>query len=290
MTKPGAALAESSIVIYGPAGCGKTTLATSAVEIPELGPVLVLDFENSTAAVADKYATREDLDVVQIREWEAAKRVLYKVLHTPHQYKTVVVDPINGLAHLLQMHMINRAETKRKLLIKESKGRLTSAETEQLNALAGVKLIEATNNSLGESTTSQADYGVLGTKMNEIIYAFNSAPFFSVLVTHGDYRRDKNDRVVGFGPDMPGNMAKKTIVQKPHVVAHMRKVTGKDSEGRDITATQIAFEDGKVGGVPFEAKSRLGLKEPLINASMSDLWGKMTGTTNNTSNSSDNKE
>lgn len=269
VSKPKASLNGSTWLFYGLPGSGKTTLAASAVEIPELGPVLYLDFENSTAAVAAKYGDHPNLDVIQIRDWPTAVRVLHKVLYTPHQYKTVVVDPINALMQLLQMHMNRRVETKRKLQLKDS---LTPAEQKQMDALSGVKVMENTNNSLGESTTSLPDYLVIGTKTIEYVNALAAGPFLSILVTHADDRADEVTRQVVLRPDTPGNMGKKIIEEKPTVVGYLRQVTRKDDEGNETDNVVISFQNGKVGATPFRAKKRLGLPRGIVNPDMAQIW------------------
>lgn len=269
ISKPKASLHGATLLFYGLPGAGKTTLAASTVEVPELGPVLYLDFENSTAAVAAKYGDHPDLDVIQIRDWPTAVKVLHKVLYTPHQYKTVVVDPVKALMELLQMHMNRRVETKRKLLLKD---KLTAAEQKQLDSLAGVRVQENTNNSLGEATTSQPDYGMVGTKTIEIISALVAAPFLTILVTHADDRVNEVTRQAIIRPDTPGNVGKKVMEERPSVVGYLRQVTRKDDDGNEVDSVVISFQNGKVGPTPFRAKKRLGLPRGIINPDMAQIW------------------
>lgn len=269
ISTPKASLHGASLLFYGLPGAGKTTLAASTVDVPELGPVLYLDFENSTAAVAAKYGDHPNLHVIQIRTWSDAVKVLHKVLYTPHQYKTVVVDPINALMQLLQMHMNRRVETKRKLQLKET---LTPTEQKQLDSLGGVRVQENTNNSLGEATTSQPDYGVIGTKTIEIVNALAAAPFLSIMVTHADDRISEATRQAIIRPDTPGNVGKKIIEEKPSVVGYLRQVTRKDDDGNEVDSVAISFQNGKVGPTPFRAKKRLGLPRGIINPDMTQIW------------------
>lgn len=269
VSKPQIALEQGTILFYGLPGSGKTTLAASACEVDELGPVLVLDFENSTAAVAAKWGSHPKLDIIQVRTWPQAVAILEKICFTPHKYKTVIIDPINALIQLLQMHMMKRAETKRKLLLKS---KLTPKEQALLDSLGGVKLMDNTNNSLGESTTTQADYGVIGTKTMTIVNQLASAPFLTVLVTHADDRVNEATRQVIMRPDTPGNVGKKVIEEKPTLVGYTRKTRTKDADGNEHERVVIHFENGKVGNVPFRAKKRLGLPASMEDPTMSDIW------------------
>src|SRR5690554_3790531 len=94
ITKPKAGLETASVLFYGPIGCGKTTLASTVVEVAELSPVLVVDFENSTASIADKYGDHPDLDVIQVRDWKKAESLIETLCTKPHKYKTIIIDPM----------------------------------------------------------------------------------------------------------------------------------------------------------------------------------------------------
>lgn len=278
-TKPKLLLNQASIVLYGMPGCGKTTLAATAVDVPELRDVLILDFENSTAAVAKKYGEHPNLDVVQLRDWSTSVRVLNKVLAGGHQYKTVVLDPINGLIQQLQVEMKRRVSRKIEL---SEKSRRSSAEEAELKALRKVNVPDRSNNSMGDPGTTEADYGVIGYEVTSLVARLNAAPFLAIMNTHADDYSSRTQPREILRPDMPGNVGRKVMTQKPHVVGFMDSQTAVvDGEVRE--AFRIQFRPGKVGSLPFEAKSRVGLRDEIINPTMSDLWEAMS------SNSTDSK-
>jgi hypothetical protein len=278
-TKPQALVSQASIVLYGMPGSGKTTLAASAVEVPELAPVLILDFENSTAAVAEKYGEHPDIDVIQIRTWAQAVKVLDRILTTEHQYKTVVIDPVNGMIQLLQLEMRNRVARKIEL---GEKARRTPAEEAEFKALSKVNVPDRSNNSMGEPGTTEADYGVIGNEVTSLMARLNSAPFLAILNTHADNYSSRTQTREILRPDMPGNVGRKVMTQKPHVVGFMDSQTAM-VDGKVREAFRIQFRPGKVGSLPFEAKGRVGLRDEIINPTMSDLWEAMN------SNSTDNE-
>lgn len=258
----------TGMAIYGEPGSGKTWLAASAVEVEELSPVLFLDTENSAAAVADKYKDNPNIKVAQLKDWNTTRQVLSRVMRGDHGYKTVVLDTVNGIQSQLQLHMIQRAELKRRLQ-SIPPNRLTAEQRSQLTSLAGVKLIENTNNSLGESTTSLTDYGVLGTKMAEIIVGYMQAEFFSIFVTHTHVDKDEQTGKLNMSPDMSGRIAKRELGGKPHILAHMS--LGYDSEGG--TRTMARFRNSTVGNTLISAKDRLGVLPPTMNnPSLPDIW------------------
>lgn len=272
ISKPNASLLNASILFYGDVGCGKTTLAASAAEIPELSPVLVVDLENSSASLAQQYGDSPDLDVVQVRDWKKAEKLITHLCTTPHKYKTVIIDPINALGHFLQQHMRQLVEYKRKLMHMDAAGKLTPQQERQLKQLASVKTQEATNNSLGEATTSLADYGMLGAKMTDVIYDLNSAPFLAIFVTHQNVEENEAGRSLSLRPDAPGNTTKERLAEKPHLVGLVRRRMTKDEDGKTSIGITVQFESSKVNGLPVKAKRRLTVPPIVENPTMSKLW------------------
>lgn len=272
ITKPEAMLSQASMVFYGLPGSGKTTLAASAVEVAELSPVLVLDFENSSAAVAAKYGDHPNLDVIQLRTWAQSVKTIDAVLQQDHGYKTVIVDPVNGLLQMCQIAMRDQVRRKIELL---SKPKPTPKESAQLKALSRVKVPDAANNSMGDVGTTEADYGVIGNEAISLMARMNAAPFLVIMNTHADEYSSRTQTREILRPDMPGKVGRRVMTQKPHVVGFMDIVDGKDGDGKPVTAHRIQFKAGKVGSLPFEAKSRLGLEKPFINPTMPILWDAM---------------
>lgn len=264
----------TGIALYGDPGCGKSWLAASAVEVPELCPVLFLDTENSAAAVAEKYRGNPNLKVASLKDWKQTREVIPRVLKGGHEFKTVVLDTVNGIQTQLQLHMIRRAELKRQLQqIPQSK--LTPQQKDMLTQLAGVKLIENTNNSLGESTTTLADYGVLGTKLAEIITSFMQAEFFSIFVTHTNVDKDEKTGKLSVQPDMSGKIARRELSGRPHILGHMTLTM--DGEGNTGTVTRFRHMKLPESNATVAAKDRLGVLPPIMeNATMTDIWSLIT--------------
>lgn len=273
-TTPDAMVPESAMTLYGAPGSWKTTIAASAVEVPELCPVLYLDAENSTASVAAKYGEHPQLDVLQLRSWTHAVAVLKRVAEQRHKYKTVVVDPINTLSHYLQIHMIRRVEEKR-ALARIPSNKLTPEQRLRVEELAAVKVQDNVNNSLGEATTSLPDYGVIGTKFTEIIYGLTAAPFFTIFVTHATDKVNDKTKQVYTRPDMAGSVGADRLRQKPHVVAFTQ--LKQDKEGKERCIMHFKGGLGHINGVPFEAKERLGgvLGDYMVDPTMPKLWSMM---------------
>lgn len=82
---------KSTYLFYGMPGSGKTSLAGSAIDVAAMSPVLLLDFENGSSALSRKYP---DVDVVHIKEWGTAVKVIEALANNPTKYKTIIFDTI----------------------------------------------------------------------------------------------------------------------------------------------------------------------------------------------------
>jgi len=92
------------ILLYGPSGTGKTSLASTASTVKELGPVLYVDLERGTAPAA-KYGDLDSMLVVQPASYKEFADLLIKISQardTP--FKTVVIDTVDRLQELIKVH------------------------------------------------------------------------------------------------------------------------------------------------------------------------------------------
>lgn len=83
-----------NMLFYGDSGVGKTTLAGSADDVPQMRPVLVVDIEGGTESLKHSYP---DVDVVRVTTWKEMQAV-YDVLHSGnHEYKTIILDSLTEI-------------------------------------------------------------------------------------------------------------------------------------------------------------------------------------------------
>lgn len=78
------------ILIYGDNGIGKTRLACSASEVPELSPVMYLGLEEGTQSVKEMYPDLDTLEIYTLREFQSIFDDLYA--QRGAGYKTIIVD------------------------------------------------------------------------------------------------------------------------------------------------------------------------------------------------------
>jgi hypothetical protein len=100
-----------SLCIYGGSGAGKTTLAASSMDVPEMKPVLHLNIENGTQSVKDIYPDLEIIDIDHFKQLQSVYTELYKGQDFDAQtcagYKTIILDNLTesqkkGMEHIFQ--------------------------------------------------------------------------------------------------------------------------------------------------------------------------------------------
>lgn len=92
------------VLLYGPSGTGKTSLASTASKVEELGPVLYIDLERGTAPAA-KYGDLDNMLVVQPATYKDFADLLIKIGdERDNPFKTVVIDTVDRLQELIKLH------------------------------------------------------------------------------------------------------------------------------------------------------------------------------------------
>jgi hypothetical protein len=89
--KASALNAPKTILLYGDPKRGKSWLAASASELADLSPVLFIDTEGGSSAIARDWP---DVNVVDGDTHEKLDIIINSLLSQEHQYKTVVIDTL----------------------------------------------------------------------------------------------------------------------------------------------------------------------------------------------------
>lgn len=82
---------QFNLLIYGESGAGKTTLAGSADDVPEMRKVLILDVEGGTLSLRTRYP---NVDNVRIKSWDDMQNVYNELYLDNHGYNTIVLDSL----------------------------------------------------------------------------------------------------------------------------------------------------------------------------------------------------
>jgi len=99
-------LSRFTALIYGQSGIGKTTLAASAAEVPEMSPVLFLDIEDGQESVKGLY----DVESIRCTSLKKMQRIYDDLKKPDHGYKTVVIDNITELQQFGMAQMMGETE------------------------------------------------------------------------------------------------------------------------------------------------------------------------------------
>lgn len=90
-----------NMLIYGDSGTGKTTLAGSADEVPEMRPVLFIDIEGGTESLRHSYPK---VETVRVTTWKEMQYVYNELHEGNHEFQTVVLD---SLTEIQKFNMYN---------------------------------------------------------------------------------------------------------------------------------------------------------------------------------------
>lgn len=231
--KPSELAAQPTFLFYGRGKSGKSTLAMSASEVPELSPVAMVDFEGSAEVGAEKYP---EVDVYRTQNWEQSSKVLDALVNQKdHGYRTVILDPVNALQVQLQDEIVRR-----------------QPETQPT---------AKSNNSMGDRAMLMADWGVVWTRMRKLLEAFHAAPFTVILTAHADTAQDEQTGRMIMEPLMQGTKTKNDVTRIPSVVGYMSM--HQDKEKGVYPVVRFAGGAGVVAGDRF-GKLGLGIENPTM--------------------------
>lgn len=87
-----------NILIYGSSGVGKTRLAGSADDVPEMRKVLFIDVEGGTLTLQN--SPYNGVDIVRVKSWADMQRVYDDLYRGTHGYTTVIIDSLTEIQKL----------------------------------------------------------------------------------------------------------------------------------------------------------------------------------------------
>lgn len=227
----------AKVLIFAPAGAGKTVMLGTAQFDERTNPMLLLDFEGGTESLAGL-----DIDTIPIRAWEDYNEAFESVANGDviefegeeydfSQYNSLGIDSIS------ETHKFALLE----ILRKEGPSRRNP------------DLIE------------QGDYGTASTQMRRLLREFRDLPMHVFFVAHAketDIPREGRVRV----PDLAGQMAEE-VAGLVSVAGYLAQFT--DEEG-DLARTLILHGDRKFR---TKARTRWGVEAPseIVNPTVTDL-------------------
>ncbi len=102
---PGIEWTQITMMLFGSPGCGKTWLASSAAQVPEMQPVLLLDNDGGSRSIRGKDQF-SDVTIWRINVFEAYNQIYARIVEDPTKYKTIIVDNLGALYNkIMEMEM-----------------------------------------------------------------------------------------------------------------------------------------------------------------------------------------
>src|SRR5215831_14577368 len=93
-----------NLLIYGESGTGKTTLAGTADDLPEMRKVLFLDIEGGMLSLRERFP---NIESIRVTNWQQLHDVYNELALGDHGFNTVVVDSLTE-AQKMSMDKIMR--------------------------------------------------------------------------------------------------------------------------------------------------------------------------------------
>lgn len=172
----------SGILIFGRSKIGKTVLAGSASAVPQMSPVILVDYEDGTLSLRKSYPDVDTVRVHNIDESDAVYESLYHGAKTnaPNRYKTIIIDSIH------EMRQMEMRECMADVI-----ANLTPSER-----AANKRIIEA---------PSMREFGIVLDRMHEQVKKWRDIPNTHIIFTclAGEYE-DEETRKKEIRPDLQG--------------------------------------------------------------------------------------
>jgi AAA domain len=185
------------LLIYGDSGKGKSVLAASADEVPEMSPVLYINAEAGALSVAKFYP---GVHVLPLEKFMDLEKILQELRRGNHPYKTVVVDSLTEL-HKKSMEKI------------------------MVDTVAKDKERDA-------EIPSQREWGKAGLQVQKVIRYFRDLPLHVIFVAlEAEQGEEGSPKTTG--PALPGKLLKE-VPGYMDVVGRMYTRIVKDEKKEEI--------------------------------------------------------
>ena len=100
-----------SVLLFGLAGSGKSSLAASASQVAEMSPVLFLDTERNGMDPVRRHGDTDKITVVPVTDYKTLQDVTKRLTKSPGDlpFKTVIIDTVDQLQEIIVKHWTTMA-------------------------------------------------------------------------------------------------------------------------------------------------------------------------------------
>lgn len=228
-----------NLLVYGEPGVGKTRFAGSSVLVPEMEPVLFLDFEGGTLSLASDY---QACRVVRAMSWDAVAK-LYNDLYDNNPYRTVVVDSLTEVQKFC-MHEIMRDVVRK-------------------------------DDTRDPDIASLREWGKQGEQMRRFVRALRDLPCNVIFTALNNETRDERTGLVKMRPSLPGQM-KGEVAGYVDILVYMYKKEIK--MGTETTTKTLILTEGTERQLAKDRSGRLPalMEAPTMQDIYNTIYGKDT--------------
>lgn len=233
----------TNMLIYGPWGAGKTLLAATAYDLPEMRNVLHVNVEGGKSTLLETYP---DIDIVDVSEW-AQLSELYGALRTPgHGYQTCIIDTLD------EVQKISMSTVMREMMRMET---AKNPDTERTLDNPGLR-----------------EFGRNLEQMRRFIRMFRDLPMNVIFTAHSFIDEDERTKKRERKPNFMGKM-KDEAPSYVDAVFYLGVSPSKDGVGERVLLTDSN------GEILAKSRSRKLSDLKLVkNPTMADLYYELTNT------------
>jgi hypothetical protein len=253
ITAAGDAERRINVLIYGDSGIGKTVLAGSAADVPEMRDVLVIDAEGGTESLVRTYPS---VDVVRITNMKEIWPIYDELHRGSHPYGTVVLDSLSELQKYDLYEILEIGSTERPGKVDPD--------------VAGIR-----------------EWGVTLEHMRRTVRLFRDLPCNTIFTALVNYMKDPRTGMYIKNPGLQGRAAAELPAFPDIVLYYFSKEVKQVVDGEEVTVEKRIAQSKRTSTVA--AKDRTGLLPAAMrDPTMQKIWTAVT--TTNTETNTENEE
>lgn len=162
------------MMLYGPPGIGKTWLAGTAAQVPELSPVLCIANSDGVRTLQGKTQFK-GIDIIRVHRFEAYNQIYEILLENKKGYKTIIIDDLGAL-HTMAMQY-EMEEVCKKDPTREA------------------------------HVPSQREYGVVRALLHKLTRFYEGLPMNLIVTCHAELDKDDLTGVTRIRPALSGKLS-----------------------------------------------------------------------------------